>query len=80
MRIILEATVVGLISTLVGFILSYISMGKDAPTFKHWGSVLATFFFSGVIVHFTCEMLGINAWQAGNRPQEATLPPPRGGL
>lgn len=64
MRIILEATIVGLISIIVGFTLSYISMGKDALTFKHWGSVLATFFFSGVIVHFTCEVLGINSWQA----------------
>ena len=67
MRILLEASIVGLISTLVGFILSYISMGKDARTFDHWGSVLTTFFFSGVIVHFTCEVLGINSWQAGAR-------------
>ena len=67
MRIILEATIVGLISTLVGFILSYISMGKNARNFNHWGSVLATFFLSGVIVHFTCEVLGINSWQAGAR-------------
>ena len=64
MRILLEASIVGLISALVGFILSYISMGKDARNFQHWGSVIATFFFSGVIVHFTCEVLGINSWQA----------------
>jgi len=69
MRIIIEAMVVGIISTIVGFTLSYISMGKDARTFDHWGSVLTTFFFSGVIVHFTCEVLGINSWQAGNRPR-----------
>ena len=64
MRIILEATIVGLISIIVGFTLSYISMGKNARNFEHWGSVLATFFLSGVIVHFTCEVLGINSWQA----------------
>lgn len=68
MRIIIEAIVVGLISTFVGFILSYISMGKKARDFDHWGSVLATFFLSGVIVHFTCEILGINSWQARSRP------------
>ena len=71
MRIIVEAIIVGIISTLVGFTLSYISMGKDVHKFEHWGSVLITFFFSGVIVHFTCETLGINAWQAGNRTQAA---------
>jgi len=64
MRIIAEAIVVGFISSFVGFILSYISMGKNARNFNHWGTLLTTFFFSGVIVHFTCEMLGINAWQA----------------
>jgi hypothetical protein len=69
MRIIIEAMVVGLISALVGFIISYISMGKNARNFEHWGSVLATFFLSGVIVHFTCEMLGINSWQARSRPR-----------
>ena len=69
MRIIIEAMVVGLISALVGFIISYISMGKNARNFEHWGSVLATFFLSGVIVHFTCEVLGINSWQAGHRPR-----------
>ena len=69
MRIIIEAIVVGFISALVGFIISYISMGKNARNFEHWGSVLATFFLSGVIVHFTCEILGINSWQARSRPR-----------
>lgn len=66
--LILEAIVVGLISMFVGCLLSLFAMEKDVKKFENWGTVLFTFFISGICVHFTCELLGVNMWQASHRP------------
>ena len=47
-----EAFIVGIINLVVGFIISYISMGDKAKTFDHWTGVLLSFFITGVIISY----------------------------
>ena len=58
--ILVEATAVGILNLVVGFIVSYLLMGEQAKTFKHWSGVLLGFFIAGVLVHLFCEFSGIN--------------------
>ena len=55
-----EAFIVGIINLVVGFIISYISMGDKAKTFDHWTGVLLSFFITGVTIHLLCEITGLN--------------------
>ena len=55
-----EAFIVGIINLVVGFIISYISMGDKAKTFDHWTGVLLSFFITGVTIHLLCEVSGLN--------------------
>jgi len=55
-----EAFIVGILNIIVGFIVSYISMGNSAKDFQHWNQLLLTFFISGVLIHLLCEVTGIN--------------------
>ena len=52
--------IVGIINLVVGFIISYISMGDKAKTFDHWTGVLLSFFITGVTIHLLCEITGLN--------------------
>ena len=61
MHFLLEALIVGLMLTVLGGIISYIMMGKDAKDFQHWNRVLLTYFLSGAILHILCEVTGLNA-------------------
>jgi len=38
-----EAFIVGILNIIVGFIVSYISMGNSAKDFQHWNQLLLTF-------------------------------------
>ena len=60
LQLLLESFIVGILIVIVGFVISYISMGNDAKDFQHWNQLLLTFFISGVIVHLVCEVTGLN--------------------
>ena len=60
MNFLLEALIVGLLLTVLGGIISYIMMGKDAKDFQHWNRVLLTYFLAGAIFHILCELTGVN--------------------
>jgi hypothetical protein len=57
-----EAIVVGIISVIFGFLISYIFMGEEARRFQHWNRVLISYFITGVVIHLTCEFTGLNAY------------------
>lgn len=60
MHFLVEALIVGVLLMVLGFILSYIMMGKDAKDFQHWNRVLLTYFLAGAIFHILCELAGVN--------------------
>jgi len=66
-----EAFIVGILNIIVGFIVSYISMGNSAKDFQHWNQLLLTFFISGVLIHLLCEVTGLNKryYKSGNACQ-----------
>lgn len=60
MHIILEAIIVGLSALLIGGIISFFMMGKEAKGFKHWDRVLLSYFLTGFLLHLLFEMFGLN--------------------
>ncbi len=68
--LLIEALVVGLMVTLIGLVISYISMYVKSPEktkdFEHWWSVAVSFWISGMLVHFICEFTGMNKWYCKN--------------
>lgn len=66
-QLFIEALAVGIISMLIGFVISTSVMYLTQPDFElkkynFWKSVLLTFFISGVATHFLFEMIGANKW------------------
>ena len=61
-----EIFVVGILTMIIGLIVSHIMMGKDARNFKHWHQVAASYFITGVLIHMICEATGINKWYCTN--------------
>lgn len=59
-QLFIEASIVGILNLVIGFIISYISMGDKAKTFNHWTGVLVSFFITGFIIHLVCEITGLN--------------------
>lgn len=55
-----ELIIVGLMTMIVGLILSYIFMGKERDNFKYWKLIALIMFLVGVIIHILCEITGIN--------------------
>ena len=56
LQLLLESFIVGILIVIVGFVISYISMGNDAKDFQHWNQLLLTFFISGfekILLTFT---------------------------
>ena len=39
MQLFIEMIIVGIVNAIVGFIVSYLSMGSKASEFKHWNSL-----------------------------------------
>lgn len=62
-----ESFIIGILSTIIGFIFSSFLLGKDIKQFDNWKTVIITFFTSGVIVHLVCEIIGFNSWHCNNR-------------
>lgn len=65
-HVLTEMVVVGLMTAFIGSVISYLFMGKEAKEFKHWKSVWGSLFVTGVLIHFLCEVLGINKWYCKN--------------
>lgn len=64
-KLIVEALVVGLITGIVGLIISTAFMlpSKDFSLNYHfWTQVLVSFFLTGFLIHLICEATGINKW------------------
>ena len=65
-RFLTEIIVVGLMTTIVGLLISYALMGKERDNFKHWTSVMVGYFATGCLVHMICELTQINKWYCTN--------------
>lgn len=59
-----ELIFIGTITSIIGYIISYITMKINNPDvkFKHWNSLILTFFITGILIHLICENLGINKY------------------
>ena len=52
-----EAFIVGILNLVIGFIISYISMGDKAKTFDHWTGVLLSFFITGCVIYLIYKLI-----------------------
>jgi len=66
MNILIEALIVGVITAVVGLIVSYGVMYIEKPesvkNFDHWWSIVVSFFITGFLIHLLCEFSGVNRW------------------
>ena len=62
----IEALAVGFLSMILGTLLSvgfmYLQPSFSLKTINFWPSLLLTNFLTGFIIHFMCEVTGLNAW------------------
>ena len=58
----IEIVIVGIMTMVIGLIISYITMGEKAHNFHHWNRVALSFFLTGLIIHLLCELTKLNAW------------------
>ena len=65
-----EAVVVGIATSILGTILSYVFMalneGKLNFKFDHWNTIILSEFLVGFLIHYICEYTGINKWYCDN--------------
>lgn len=66
MQLLIEIFVVGIMTMIVGTLLSYIFMGKERDNFKQWNVIYLTMFLTGAIIHIVCEISGINKYYCKN--------------
>lgn len=61
-----EILFVGMLTMIIGLIISYITMYIGSPIqtkqFDHWGSVAFSFVVTGMLIHIICEYTGINKY------------------
>jgi uncharacterized integral membrane protein len=62
----LEILIVGILTAIVGLIISYIMMGEKSNEFKHWNQVGLSYFITGALIHIICEFTKINKWYCSN--------------
>jgi hypothetical protein len=67
MHIIVEAIIVGICTLVIGGIISFFMMGKEAKGFQHWDRVLASYFFTGFLFHLLFEITGLNKKYCDNK-------------
>lgn len=62
--LLVELIFVGIITSIIGYIISYITMKINNPDvkFKHWNPLILTFFITGISIHLLCEYLSINKY------------------
>lgn len=61
-KFLIEIVIVGLMTTIIGLLVSYALMGKERDNFKHWKTVMLGYFATGCLVHLGCELSQINKW------------------
>lgn len=70
MLILVEALFVGVLTVIIGLLVSYCIMyivnPESAKNFDHWWSIFASFFITGFLIHLLCEFTGINHWYCVN--------------
>jgi uncharacterized membrane protein len=66
MKLLIEAIVVGIMTSILGTIMSYIFMvieeKKLYVKFDFWMYVVLSNFFTGVLIHYICEYTGLNKY------------------
>jgi hypothetical protein len=70
MNIFLEALLVGLLTSVVGFIISTLLMFTNTnfnlKNYRFWPSVVLSYFITGFIIHLLCELTKLNKWYCMN--------------
>jgi ABC-type antimicrobial peptide transport system permease subunit len=61
-QFLIEVLVVGILTAIIGIIVSQIMMSHDAVGFKHWDRVTMSYFITGALIHIICEYTNINTW------------------
>ena len=61
-----EAFFVGIATSIIGTILSYLFMALNQKSlkvkFNHWDTILLSEFLTGFLVHYISEYSGLNKW------------------
>ena len=69
-RLLKEATIIGLATSLLGTFLSFIFMAINKGSFNfkfnHWNTIILSEFLVGFIVHYVSEYSGLNKWYCKN--------------
>ncbi len=69
-EVFVEAIVVGIITALLGFIIStalmFTSKKFKLKEYHFWYQVVLAFFLTGFVVHLGCEAFGFNKWYCKN--------------
>ena len=67
---VIEASVVGLISLIIGTFLSvtfmFLQPGFKISKITFWPSLIITNFLIGFFIHIICEIIGVNKWYCKN--------------
>jgi len=70
MLFLVEALFVGVVTVIVGLVVSYCTMylvnPESVKNFDHWWSIVASYFITGFLIHLLCEFSGINHWYCDN--------------
>lgn len=70
MKLFKEATFIGIAASIIGSLLSYLSMAYSQKSFNvkfdNWISIFISEFFTGFILHYLAEYYGLNQWYCRN--------------
>jgi H+/Cl- antiporter ClcA len=70
MKLVYEALFVGIITAIVGLVISTLFMlGSDRfswKTYNFWPRVMLSYFVTGIVLHLGFEFLGANKWYCRN--------------
>lgn len=70
-QLLLEILAVGALTAVIGFICSTAMMYAFTDNFSmeryhFWWHVLLSYFLTGCIIHFLCQVTGVNRWYCNN--------------
>lgn len=61
-KVLSEASIIGIITLILGKILLELIIKKNEKNKKHPSGIYLAFFSTGFLLHFVIEYLGINCW------------------